>query len=96
MFSKGTRVDGVYHRRPGKGPDRQKFDKISFEEVLDKTKVMDSQLLLMCRDNNMPLVVFDMNKTGNLNKLIDGDTIGTLVNQLTRLLSCRSILLFCL
>jgi len=82
VLLKGTRVDGVYTADPEKDPTARKFDKISFEEVIgQKLKVMDSTAFTMCRDNNMPLVVFDMNKTGNLNKLIDGDTIGTLVTN---------------
>jgi uridylate kinase len=79
---KGTRVDGVYTADPEKDPTAIKFDKISFEEVIvRRLKVMDSTAFTMCRDNNMPLVVFDMNKPGNLIKLVDGDTIGTLVTN---------------
>ncbi len=82
VLLKGTRVDGVYTADPEKDPGAEKFDKISFEEVISKRlKVMDSTAFTMCRENNMPLVVFDMNKPGNLNKLIDGDAIGTLVNN---------------
>jgi len=82
VLLKGTRVDGVYTADPEKDPTARKFDKISFEEVIgQRLKVMDSTAFTMCRDNNMPLVVFDMNKPGNLNKLIDGDTIGTLVTN---------------
>jgi uridylate kinase len=80
VLLKGTRVDGVYTSDPEKDPGAEKFDKISFEEVINKRlKVMDSTAFTMCRENNMPLVVFDMNKPGNLNKLIDGEKIGTLV-----------------
>ncbi|MGC1389867.1 MAG: UMP kinase [Bacteroidales bacterium] len=82
VLLKGTRVDGVYTSDPEKDPAAKKFDKISFEEVINKRlKVMDSTAFTMCRENNMPLVVFDMNKPGNLNKLIDGDIIGTLVSN---------------
>jgi uridylate kinase len=82
VLLKGTRVDGVYTADPEKDPGAEKFDKISFEEVISRRlKVMDSTAFTMCRENNMPLVVFDMNKPGNLNKLIDGDAIGTLVNN---------------
>jgi uridylate kinase len=82
VLLKGTRVDGVYTSDPEKDPTAEKFDKISFEEVINKRlKVMDSTAFTMCRENNMPLVVFDMNKPGNLNKLIDGDIIGTLVSN---------------
>ena len=82
FFLKGTRVDGVYTSDPEKDPAAEKFDKISFEEVITRRlKVMDSTAFTMCRENNMPLVVFDMNKPGNLNKVIDGETIGTLVSN---------------
>ena len=80
VLLKGTRVDGVYTSDPEKDPDAKKFDSISFEEVINRRlKVMDSTAFTMCRENNMPLVVFDINKPGNLIKLIDGDSIGTLV-----------------
>jgi len=80
VLLKGTRVDGVYTSDPEKDPNAEKFDKISFEEVINRQlKVMDSTAFTMCRDNNMPLIVFDMNKPGNLIKLIDGDKIGTIV-----------------
>lgn len=82
VLLKGTRVDGVYTADPEKDPSAKKFDRISFEEIIGlRLKVMDSTAFTMCRDNNMPLVVFDMNKPGNLNKLIDGDAIGTLVTN---------------
>jgi uridylate kinase len=75
-------VDGVYSSDPEKDPSARKFDKISFEEVIKRQlKVMDSTAFTMCRDNNMPIVVFDMNKTGNLSKLIEGDEVGTVVSN---------------
>jgi uridylate kinase len=80
VLLKGTRVDGVYTADPEKDPSAVKFDKITFEEVINRRlKVMDSTAFTMCRDNNMPLVVFDMNKPGNLKGIIDGEAIGTLV-----------------
>jgi uridylate kinase len=82
VLLKGTRVDGVYTSDPEKDPSAVKFDKITFEEVISRRlKVMDSTAFTMCRENNMPLIVFDMNKSGNLNKLIDGEKIGTLVSN---------------
>ena len=82
VLLKGTRVDGVYTSDPEKDSTAEKFDKISFEEVINRSlKVMDSTAFTMCRENNMPLVVFDMNKPGNLVKLIEGKTIGTLVSN---------------
>ena len=81
VLLKGTRVDGVYTSDPEKDSNARKFESISFEDVINKRlKVMDSTAFTMCRDNNMPLVVFDMNKPGNLSKLVDGDPIGTLVS----------------
>jgi len=80
VLLKGTRVDGVYTTDPEKDPKAKKFDTISFEEVIAKRlKVMDSTAFTMCRDNNMPIVVFDMNKKGNLLKLIKGGKTGTLI-----------------
>jgi uridylate kinase len=82
VLLKGTRVDGVYTSDPEKDPTAEKFDKISFEEVIKRRlKVMDSTAFTMCRENSMPLVVFDMDKPGNLVKLIEGKTIGTLVSN---------------
>ena len=82
VLLKGTRVDGVYTSDPEKDSNAEKFDKISFEEVINrKLKVMDSTAFTMCSENNMPLVVFDMNKPGNLVKLIEGIMIGTLVSN---------------
>jgi uridylate kinase len=82
VLLKGTRVDGVYTSDPEKDLKAEKFDKISFEEVINRRlKVMDSTAFTMCMENNMPLIVFDMNKSGNLDKLVDGDRIGTLVSN---------------
>jgi len=82
VLLKGTRVDGVYTADPEKDPKAVKFEKITFEEVISRRlTVMDSTAFTMCRENNMPLVVFDMNKTGNLKGIIDGEAIGTLVSN---------------
>jgi uridylate kinase len=82
LLLKGTRVDGVYTSDPEKEPGAKKFDQISFEDVIAKRlKVMDSTAFTMCRDNNMPLIVFDMNKKGNLIKLVNGEKTGTLVSN---------------
>jgi uridylate kinase len=81
VLLKGTRVDGIYTADPEKDPKAKKFEKISFEEVIDKRlKVMDLTAFTMCRENKMPIVVFDMNKPGNLEKLIEGGKTGTLVS----------------
>jgi uridylate kinase len=80
VLLKGTRVDGVYTADPEKDPKAKKFDNISFEEVINKRlKVMDSTAFTMCRENNMPIIIFDMNKPGNLMKIIKGVEIGTLI-----------------
>lgn len=80
VLLKGTRVDGVYNADPEKDPDARKFDNISFEEVIERRlKVMDSTAFTMCRENNMPVVVFNMNKSGNLFKVVKGAEIGTLI-----------------
>ena len=82
VLLKGTRVDGIYTRDPEKDPKAEKFDSISFEDAINKRlKVMDSTAFTMCWENNMPVIVFDMNKSGNLNKLVKGEKIGTLVNN---------------
>jgi uridylate kinase len=82
VLLKGTRVDGVYTSDPEKDPEAKKYDNISFEEVIAKRlRVMDSTAFTMCRDNDMPLIVFDMNKKGNLKKLAEGEKTGTLVSN---------------
>ncbi len=82
VLMKGTRVDGVYSADPEKDSSALKFDTVTFEEVINKRlKIMDSTAFTMCRENNMPIVVFDMNKPGNLLKLIEGGKTGTLVSN---------------
>ncbi len=82
VLLKGTRVDGVYTDDPEKEPSAVKFDRVSFEEVISKRlKIMDSTAFTMCRDNNMPIIVFDMNRPGNLLRVVKGDKTGTLVSN---------------
>ena len=78
---KGTRVDGVYTEDPEKNPDAQKFNKITFQEVYKKgLKVMDMTAFTLCHENNLPIIVFDMNKPGNLNEIVKGnEEVGTLI-----------------
>ncbi|MDA9555560.1 UMP kinase [Pelobium sp.] len=77
---KGTRVDGIYTADPEKDAAATKFDHLSFEEVYDRNlNVMDMTAFTLCDENNLPIIVFDMNKEGNLMKLIKGEAIGTLV-----------------
>jgi len=81
VLLKGTRVDGVYSADPEKDPKARRFDEISFSEVISKRlKVMDSTAFTMCRDNNMPIIVFDMNTRGNLRKIVNGEINGTLIS----------------
>lgn len=82
VLLKGTRVDGVYTADPEKDPTATKFSEITFDEVYDrKLKVMDLTAFTMCKENNLPIVVFDMDTPGNLNKIINGDPIGTVVKN---------------
>ncbi len=80
VMLKGTRVDGVYTADPEKDPTATKFDKITYDEVYDRgLKVMDLTATALCKENEMPIVVFDMDTPGNLAKVIAGEQIGTLV-----------------
>lgn len=79
MF-KGTRVDGIYTADPEKDPTATKFQEITYDEVIAKgLKVMDLTAICMCKENNMPIYVFNMDQKGNLLKVIEGEQIGTLV-----------------
>lgn len=78
---KGTRVDGVYDKDPEKNKDAVKFETISFKEVIQKgLKVMDMTAFTLSEENKLPIIVFDMNTSGNLLKLISGENIGTVVD----------------
>jgi uridylate kinase len=80
IMMKGTRVDGVYTADPEKDPAAVKFDKITFEEVYSRNlKVMDLTATTLCRENQMPVLVFNMDKKGNLKKAVSGEKIGTMV-----------------
>jgi uridylate kinase len=82
IILKGTRVDGVYSADPEKDPNATRFNKISFTEVINKElNVMDLTAFTMCKENNLPIYVFDMNKVGNLLKVIRGEDIGTLISK---------------
>jgi uridylate kinase len=77
---KGTRVDGIYTADPEKDPSATRYDEISFQEVYDKgLNVMDMTAITLCQENNLPIIVFDMNKAGNFMKIAKGEKIGTLV-----------------
>ena len=79
---KGTRVDGVYTADPEKDPSATRYETLTFEKALaENFRVMDQTAFAMCRENNMPIVVFDMNKRGNLLKLVKGEKIGTVLSN---------------
>lgn len=81
VMLKGTRVDGVYTADPEKDPDARKFTDISYDEVYNRgLKVMDLTATALCKENNMPIYVFDMDTPGNLAKVMSGESIGTLVH----------------
>ena len=80
VMLKGTRVDGVYTADPEKDTDAEKYDELTFEEAMQKNlRILDQTAFAMCRENELPLIVFNMNVRGNLKKLISGEKIGTLV-----------------
>ena len=82
VMLKGTRVDGVYTADPEKDPTATKFDEITFDEIYTRgLKVMDLTATTMCKENNLPIYVFNMDVVGNLRKVIDGQPIGTLVHK---------------
>ena len=80
VILKGTRVDGIYTADPEKDKSATKYERISFTEVYEKgLNVMDMTAFTLCRENKLPIIVFDMNKPGNLGRLIAGERVGTLV-----------------
>ena len=80
ILLKGTKVDGIYDKDPVKYPDAVKFDEISFDETIRrKLKVMDLTAFALCSENALPILVFDMTNPENLEKIINGEKIGTLV-----------------
>jgi len=81
VILKGTRVDGIYTSDPEKDPSATKYEEISFEDIFEKgLKVMDMTAFTLCNENNVPIVVFDMNKSGNLLRVAKGEKVGTIVN----------------
>ena len=82
VMLKGTRVDGIYTADPEKDPTATKFTEITYDEIYNKgLKVMDLTATTMCKENNLPIYVFNMDIVGNLKKVIDGEDIGTLVHN---------------
>ena len=80
VILKGTRVDGIYSEDPEKNPKAAKYDQISFNECISKNlRVMDMTAFTLCMENDLPIVVFDMNKRGNLRRVVTGEKVGTVV-----------------
>ena len=80
VILKGTRVDGIYTADPEKNPEAKKYDEITFSEVYEKgLEVMDMTAFTLCNENKLPIIVFEMNKEGNLSKIVKGENLGTLV-----------------
>jgi len=80
VILKGTRVDGIYTADPEKNPNATKYDNLTFDEVYEKElSIMDMTAFTLCKENNKPIIVFDMNAPGNLKRVVEGDKIGTLV-----------------
>jgi uridylate kinase len=81
VILKGTRVDGIYTADPEKDASAKRYERISFSEVYEKgLKVMDMTAITLCKENKLPIVVFNMNKSGNLMRLMEGENVGTLVD----------------
>ena len=82
VMLKGTRVDGIYTADPEKDPTATKFSEIIYDEIYNRgLKVMDLTATTMCKENNLPIIVFDMDTVGNLKKVMSGENIGTLVHN---------------
>ncbi|MCE1200648.1 MAG: UMP kinase [Bacteroidia bacterium] len=82
VILKGTRVDGIYTADPEKVPDAMKYDKITFDQAYrDQLKVMDLTAFTLCSENNLPIIVFDMNRPGNLLRVLRGEEVGTIVTN---------------
>jgi uridylate kinase len=80
VILKGTRVDGIYSSDPEKDKSAVKYDTVTFNEVYEKgLKIMDMTAFTLCNENKLPIIVFDMNKRGNLLRLLEGNKVGTLV-----------------
>jgi uridylate kinase len=81
VVMKATKVDGVYNCDPNKFKDAKKYNSLSYQQVLsDEIAVMDSTAIALCKDNNIPIMVFDIFKKGNISKAVSGDPIGSLIS----------------
>lgn len=82
VILKGTRVDGIYTADPEKDPSAKKYDTITFDDVYENgLKVMDMTAFTLCKENDLPIIVFDMDTPGNLNKVLHGEDVGTVVSN---------------
>ncbi|MDB5284538.1 MAG: kinase [Bacteroidota bacterium] len=82
VILKGTRVDGIYDSDPEKNPGAKKYSNIKYSEALEKKlNVMDLTAFTLCQENHLPIIVFDMNKSGNLKRVLNGEKIGTIVTD---------------
>ena len=82
LLLKATKVDGVYDSDPKKNPDAHRYDQVSYDEVIARNLlVMDTAAIALCRDHDMPLRIYDMTKPGNLMRILQGETVGTLVSR---------------
>lgn len=82
VILKGTRVDGIYTEDPEKNPEAVRYEKITFDEVITKgLAVMDLTAFTLCKENDLPIIVFDMNKKGNLSEVVSGKNVGTIVQS---------------
>lgn len=80
VMLKGTRVDGVYTSDPEKDPEAEKYDELTFNEALQKElRILDLTAFTMCKENDLPIIVFNMNEKGNLKRVISGEKVGTLI-----------------
>jgi len=83
VIMKATKVDGIYDKDPAKHTDARRYDHVGFEEVLQKgLKVMDATAISLCMENKMPIIVFDLNRRGNIVRAIQGEAVGTVVGEL--------------
>ena len=82
MLIKATKVDGVYSDDPEKNPDAKLFEKLCYEDVFKKNlRIMDHSAISLCRDNNIPIIVLNIFKEGNIKKAICGEQVGTLIAE---------------
>ena len=85
VMLKGTKVDGVYSADPLRDPSAKRFDRLSYDEVLEgNLGVMDATAVTLCRENGLPIIVFNVMKPGSLRRLLLGEAVGTLVGDLSR------------